>query len=81
MIIIISSKKTIGGGDIKMICAMTFFFGIRLTVTAIIAACITGIIYAIAAKFIVKLPDFNKHFAFLPFVEVGYITALLIELF
>lgn len=81
LIIIISSKTTIGGGDIKMICALTFFFGISITAPAMIIACITGIIYAIAAKMIAKLPDFNKHFAFLPFVEVGYVIALLIQLY
>lgn len=81
IIIIISSETTIGGGDIKMICALTFFFGIGITASALIIACITGIIYAIAAKTIAKLPDFNKHFAFLPFVEVGYVTVLLIKLY
>lgn len=81
LIIILSGKTTIGGGDIKMICALTFFFGIGITVPALIIACITGIIYAIAAKIIAKLPDFNKHFAFLPFVEVGYVIALLMQLY
>lgn len=81
IIIIVSSKNTIGGGDIKMICALTFFFGLATTVTAVIIACITGIIFAAASKYIAKLPDFGKRFAFLPFVEAGYVIALLIKLY
>lgn len=77
IIIILFSKNTIGGGDIKMICALSFFFGLNTTITAIIAACISGIIYAVVIKLSAKLPDFNKRFAFLPFVEIGYLTALL----
>lgn len=81
IIIIVSGKDTIGGGDIKMICALTFFFGLTTTVTAVIIACITGIIFAAASKYIAKLPDFGKRFAFLPFVEVGYVIALLVKLY
>lgn len=81
LIIIITSKNTIGGGDIKMICALSFFFGITMTATATVIACITGITYAIITKYAAKLPDFSKHFAFLPFVEVGYFIALLMQIF
>lgn len=79
VIIIVVCKDTIGGGDIKMICALSFFFGIAITVNAMITACIAGIIYAAAAKISAKLPDPSKRFAFLPFVEIGYITALLLS--
>ncbi len=81
LILIITSKKTIGGGDIKMICALTFFFGIETTVVSVIIACISGIVYALISKFAAKLPDFSKRFAFLPFVEAGYIIALLSQLY
>ncbi len=80
-IIIISSKHTIGGGDIKMICALAFFFGLEMTVTAVIISCITGIVYAVIIKFAKRLPDFNKHLAFLPFVEVGYLASLVMFLY
>lgn len=78
ILLVVFSKKTIGGGDIKMICALTAFFGIYNTLSAVIIACITGIIYAVISKFVNKLPDFSKHFAFLPFVEVGYLITLLL---
>lgn len=81
VIYILAAKNTIGGGDIKIICALTFFFGLSTTLSAMIIACILGIAYAIVSKFAAKLPDFNKHFAFLPFVEAGYITALFFQLY
>lgn len=81
LLIIVFSKNTIGGGDIKMICALSFFWGLEITVTALIISCISGILFGIIVKVIAKLPDFNKHFAFLPFVEVGYIIALLMQLY
>ena len=81
VIYIIMFKNTIGGGDIKIICALTFFFGLSTTLSAMIIACILGIIYAFVSKFAAKLPDFSKHFAFLPFVEAGYIAALLLQLY
>lgn len=78
ILLVVFSKKTIGGGDIKMICALTAFFGIYNTLSAVVIACITGILYAVISKFINKLPDFGRHFAFLPFVEVGYFLTLLL---
>lgn len=81
VIYILAAKNTIGGGDIKIICALTFFFGLSTTLSAMIIACILGIAYAIVSKFAAKLPDFNKRFAFLPFVEAGYIIALLMQLY
>ncbi len=78
---IIVSKHTIGGGDIKMICALAFFFGIYSTVSALIVACIVGIVYAVVSKFAARLPDFSKRFAFLPFIEVGYVLALVMKLY
>lgn len=78
ILLVVFSKKTIGGGDIKMICALTAFFGIYNTLLAVMIACVTGILYAVISKFVNKLPDFGKHFAFLPFVEVGCFLTLLL---
>lgn len=78
ILLVIFSRKTIGGGDIKMIAALTAFFGIYITLFAVIIACVAGIFYAVISKFINKLPDFSKRFAFLPFVEVGYLITLLL---
>lgn len=81
IIIIIMSKQTIGGGDIKMICALSFFFGIYTTIIAMIIACLIGITFSIIAKFAAKLPDFNKRYPFLPPVEAGFLAALLLQLY
>ena len=81
IIIVVMSKQTIGGGDIKMICALSFFFGIYNTIIAMIIACLIGITFSIIAKFAAKLPDFNKRYPFLPSVEVGFLTALLLQLY
>lgn len=81
IVIIVLSKQTIGGGDIKMICALSFFFGIYTTIIAMIIACLIGITFSIIAKFAAKLPDFNKRYPFLPSVEVGFLTALLLQLY
>lgn len=78
LLLVVFSKKTIGGGDIKMICALTAFFGIYNTLLSVSIACIAGILYALISKFVNKLPDFSRHFAFLPFVEVGYFVTLLL---
>lgn len=81
IIIVVISKQTIGGGDIKMICALSFFFGIYTTIIAMIIACLIGITFSIIAKFAAKLPGFNKRYPFLPSVEAGFLTALLLQLY
>lgn len=81
IVIIAMSKQTIGGGDIKMICALSFFFGIYTTIIAMIIACLIGITFSIIVKFAAKLPDFNKRYPFLPSVEAGFFIALLLQLY
>ena len=81
IVIIAVSKQTIGGGDIKMICALSFFFGIHITIAAVITACIIGIIFSASAKFAAKLPSFSKRYPFLPSVEAGFLIALLLQIY
>ena len=73
-----TSGKGIGGGDIKLMCAVGFVFGfgsgIVLTVIGLLAAVVYSLLYRIISK-----GNGVKAVPLAPFITIGCVVSLLLE--
>lgn len=84
----IACCETMGGGDIKLLSVIVFFFGIPKGIIAIFLSCVVGVILHTLSKIIKKVLSFtnikstsgntqNKTFPFAPAVMIAsFITAV-----
>lgn len=77
IMMIVFEKENIGGGDIKLLSALGFTIGLKLTIITIIIGLITSI--AIQST-LINLGKTNRTsaYALVPYMTLGYIIALFI---
>lgn len=74
--LLIRKKEGLGGGDVKMIAALGFVLGYKLTILCIGFSAIFACIYLLIMKIAKKL-DTDKPFAFGPFISAAAFASLI----